>query len=62
MKLLPMDYSWIVSFHTGEEGRDRARHSLKNSNIHSPHILFAVPATYDRMIRTVLEGDGSGTS
>ena len=49
-KLLPLKFSWILSFHTTEEGRNRTRESLKGSNIHSNHILFATPADCDQKI------------
>jgi hypothetical protein len=51
MKLLPINYAWILSFHTTEESKVQVRQGLRDMNIHCNHILFATPADYEEKIR-----------
>lgn len=50
MKLLPLNYAWVMTFHVTEESKDHTRQGLREQNIHCNHILFATPADYDRKI------------
>ncbi len=53
MKLLPMNYAWILTFHVTEESKNQTRQRLRDGNIHCNHILFATPADYDHKIHVM---------